>query len=261
MTESSKRSRIRYVLRGVMIWALAMVALGVALWVVLRTAATATPAAMAANGEAMMGAKRVVAVVAHPDDAEYWMSGTLKRLGDAGARVVLIVASDGEKGPNRVNSADLGATRRAEQKVAGSIMGYDDIVFLGQPDRSAADGEGVPGMIEDVLTRESPDLVITFDGWKPQLPYLHPDHEAIGRMTVRLLRNMDYRGALYLFHTRRPDTAVDISAVVKEKADAFRAHVSQHGGGTGEGPVRRMRATGAEYGLPPVEMFRGANKR
>lgn len=232
------------------------VVLGLVLWYVLRTVPTASPAAMAAAGEAMLGARRVVAVVAHPDDAEYWISGTLARLVGEGARVVLVVASDGEKGRNRVGSADLASTRRAEQRAAGSVIGYSDIVFLGQPDRAAADGPNVSELIAEVLTKEQPDLVITFDGWKPSLPYLHPDHEAIGRVTVRAVEQSGRSPDIYLFHTRRPNVAIDISSVAEQKAAAFSAHASQHGGNTGEGPVRRMREAGKQYGLPPVELFR-----
>jgi LmbE family N-acetylglucosaminyl deacetylase len=185
---------------------------------------------MLQNGQAMIGAWRVVAVIAHPDDAEYWISGTLKTLGDSGARVVLVVASDGERGRNLVNAPDLASARRAEQASAGSVMGYDEIVFLGQPDRAAADGPEVGRLIRDVLEKETPDLVITFDGAKPQLPYLHPDHEAIGRITVRTFEQLKLDSALYLFHTRRADTAMDITAVADEKVEAMRRHLSQNGG-------------------------------
>jgi len=226
------------------------------LWLTLRTVPTVTSKEMSASGDAMLRAHRVVAVVAHPDDAEYWISGTLARLGKAGARVVLVVVSDGEKGRNLVGSADLGATRRAEQRTAGGVLGYSEVVFLGQPDRSAADGPDVRAMILDVLRKELPDLVITFDGWKPEMPYLHPDHEAVGRLTVRAVEEASLGAGIYLFHTRRPNVAVDISSVVQAKADAFNAHVSQNGGNAGEGPVRRMREVGKRYGLPPVELFR-----
>jgi LmbE family N-acetylglucosaminyl deacetylase len=85
---------------------------------------------------------------------------------------------------------------------------------------------------------------------------LHPDHEAIGRLTVRIIEETNLTPEIYLFHTRRPNVAVDITTVAKEKAEAFSAHVSQNGGNTGEGPVRRMRDAGKRLGLPPVELFR-----
>jgi LmbE family N-acetylglucosaminyl deacetylase len=222
-------SRPLQVLRGVLIWLLLLTAVGTALMYELRTV-TKPEAEMKAAAAQLLGAKRVVAVIAHPDDAEYWISGTLAMLDDRGARVVLVVASDGEKGRDLTESNDIAATRRAEQVAAGAVLGYDEIVFLGQPDRAVADGPDVQRHVEEVLQKEGPDLVITFDGFKPQLPYLHPDHEALGRLTQRALTRIGYRGAICLFHTRRPDIAVDITPVAERKVEAMRKHVSQNGG-------------------------------
>src|SRR6266702_4597345 len=41
---------------------------------------------------------RVLIVTAHPDDTEFYLGGTLLRLAEAGARLHLVVATDGEKG-------------------------------------------------------------------------------------------------------------------------------------------------------------------
>ena len=222
-------NRARRVLRGVMLWLLFCAALAGLLWLELRTLAK-PEAEMLAQAPKLLNARKVVAVVAHPDDAEYWISGTLAMLDTLGARVVLVVASDGEKGRNLVNSPNLGSTRRMEQAAAGQVLGYDEIVFLGQPDRAAADGPEVQRMVLEVLNKERPDTVITFDGRKPQLPYLHPDHEAMGRLTMRAIRELDYEPEVFLFHTRRPDVSIDISPVADRKVEGMRKHVSQNGG-------------------------------
>lgn len=212
-----------------MLWLLFCAAIGLLLWLELRTLAK-PEAQMRAAAAQLLDAKKVVVVIAHPDDAEYWISGTLAMLDNLDARVVLVVASDGEKGRNLISAPDLAAARRAEQVAAGSVLGYDEIVFLGQPDRSAADNPDVPRMVREVFEKEQPDTVITFDGWKPQLPYLHPDHEAIGRLAVRVLSEMDFSPEVYLFHTRRPDISVDITTVAERKVEGMRKHVSQNGG-------------------------------
>src|SRR5207302_10889033 len=41
---------------------------------------------------------RVLIVSAHPDDTEFYLGGTLLRLAEAGARLHLVVATDGDKG-------------------------------------------------------------------------------------------------------------------------------------------------------------------
>jgi hypothetical protein len=41
---------------------------------------------------------RIAIVTAHPDDTEFYLAGLLLQLGAAGARLHLIVATDGDKG-------------------------------------------------------------------------------------------------------------------------------------------------------------------
>lgn len=244
-----------------LLWKLVKVAIFVALlaavlWLELRTIRGAGTREMLAAGEAMLEADRVVAVVGHPDDAEYWISGSLKRLADNGARVTLVVASDGEKGRNLVGSPNLGATRRAEQAAAGEVLGYSRIVFLGQPDRAAARGDEVGDLIAQEIDRENPDIVITFDGSKPQPPYFHHDHEGIGRITVSVLERRGYEGGIYLFHTRRPDVAVEIEDVMEAKMEAISKHVSQNGGALRTNWPRRIRQGSLDFSLPASELFR-----
>jgi LmbE family N-acetylglucosaminyl deacetylase len=43
-------------------------------------------------------AERVLLVIAHPDDAEFWAGGTIARWTDAGTEVTYCVLSDGEAG-------------------------------------------------------------------------------------------------------------------------------------------------------------------
>ena len=44
------------------------------------------------------GVDRVLVVVAHPDDAEFWAGGSIARWTDAGSEVTYCVLSDGEAG-------------------------------------------------------------------------------------------------------------------------------------------------------------------
>ena len=56
--------------------------------------------------------RTILAVFAHPDDESLACGGTLARLADSGARVVLLCASRGESGSVRdeslVRASDLG---------------------------------------------------------------------------------------------------------------------------------------------------------
>ena len=126
-------------------WLLLVVVLGSACTAVFTTQLTDAPAGALSGGQAVLSKKTVLAIVAHPDDLEWYIGGTLKRLSDNGANVQVIVGTDGEKGPNRSKSVDLAATRRAEQAAAGKINGYTQIHSLGLPDRGlAADPRFLP---------------------------------------------------------------------------------------------------------------------
>jgi LmbE family N-acetylglucosaminyl deacetylase len=241
-----------------LVFAALVLVVAIPTWLVFRTIPTAAPAEMLRSGETLIKARRVVGIVAHPDDAEYWIAGTLHRLHRTGARVVLVVASNGEKGPNRTDAADLAATRKEEQRAASAILGYDEVVFLGAPDRGVEDDSRVLPSLRKVLDKERPDLIITFDAALPELPYLHPDHEGIGRVALRALKNRQHLPMVYLFHSRRPDAAVDISVSLAAKTLAFKSHQTQNVG-RGSGPVGRNIARGKAYGLPPIETFRRIN--
>ena len=61
--------------------------------------------------------ERALAIVAHPDDAEFWAGGTIARWTDAGIEVTYCVLTDGDGGgfDPAIPRADIPAIRRAEQ--------------------------------------------------------------------------------------------------------------------------------------------------
>lgn len=171
----------------------------------------------------------VLAVGAHPDDLEFYAGGCLRLLSVSGARVVAVVATDGERGGSL---PDLPDVRRREQEAAAAILGLSEVVFLGLPDRRLRRvQEALEAALHAVWERVRPAVVFSFDPVAPQPPYVHPDHQALGRAVLRVAAARSAAGeppaTLYLFHTRRPNAAVDIESVFEAKLRAFRAHASQ----------------------------------
>ena len=80
------------------------------------------------------GAERILAVVAHPDDAELLCAGTLARAKAEGAVVAICALCRGDKGQPAKPVANLGAVRRKEMAQAAGLLGAR--VFWG----SFADG-------------------------------------------------------------------------------------------------------------------------
>jgi hypothetical protein len=57
----------------------------------------------------------VMVVTAHPDDSEFYVALTLRALADQGARITLVVATDGDKGYYPFGE-DVAANRRIRQR-------------------------------------------------------------------------------------------------------------------------------------------------
>src|SRR3954454_19816003 len=83
-------------------------------------------------------ASTLVAFHAHPDDESLLTGGTLARCAAQGHRVVLVVATSGERGLGH-ETADLGPRRRAELERAARLLGVSRTVLLGYGDSGFRD--------------------------------------------------------------------------------------------------------------------------
>ncbi len=68
---------------------------------------------------------RILAVVAHPDDAELLCAGTLARAIADGAAAAICVLCQGDKGQTTPPTADLAQVRRQEMAAAASVLGTE----------------------------------------------------------------------------------------------------------------------------------------
>ncbi len=253
LTKPGRRSRPARVRRGLGLL-LAFAATLVPLYLVFRVQLTVTPEAALKAGTELLAGKKILAIVGHPDDLEWYIGGTLRRLSTAGADVQVVVATSGERGPNRTGVADLPSTREREQLAAAEINGYTRVRFLGLPDRgSAKDPRFLPG-VQAVYNEVRPDVVLIFDPELPSLPYLHVDHQGAAHLTLAFWRTLSAgRPPVYLFQSRRPDVAVDISGVIDTKERALAQHVTQNGG---NGAGMRRLFGGSAVAVPYAEYFR-----
>jgi LmbE family N-acetylglucosaminyl deacetylase len=78
-------------------------------------------------------AERVLVVIAHPDDAEFWAGGTVARWTGAGSEVTYCVLSDGEAGgfDPAIPRSEIPQARRAEQAEGAALLGVHDVRFFG----------------------------------------------------------------------------------------------------------------------------------
>lgn len=127
---------------------------------------------------------------AHPDDESFFISGTIRKYADAGARLALISATSGEQGtagdPPLCNREDLARVREAELRAAAEILGIGELQLLRYPDRGLASAppDEIRSKLVAEIRRLRPRIVITFD---PNGVNGHPDHVACGRFTMDAL--------------------------------------------------------------------------
>jgi LmbE family N-acetylglucosaminyl deacetylase len=124
---------------------------------------------------------------AHPDDESFSGAGTAMKYGAAGARIVLVTATRGDRGrrgePALCGPEELPAIRERELRDAAAIIGIDAVHLLDYRDRELSDAplEEVRRTLVTILRREQPSVVLTFD---PSGFNAHPDHAAISRFTT-----------------------------------------------------------------------------
>ena len=142
--------------------------------------------ARSADETGRLAGRTVLAIFAHPDDESLACGGTLARLSDGGARVVLLCASRGECGstsdPTLVPDGDLGRVRVQELREAANVLGVAEVLLLDHPDGSLrwARIHYLHIQIVMAIKHYRPDAVITFD---EDGLYWHLDHIGVHERT------------------------------------------------------------------------------
>ncbi len=175
-------------------------------------------------------ARRILSVLAHPDDEAFGMGGTLALYAMQGAEVYLACATLGEAGEippdflqNELSSADL---RESELDCSANALalkqvfklGFRDSGMAGSPDNKHPDAlvarpvEEAVERIAEVMRQVRPHVVITFD---PVGGYYHPDHIRIHEATVlafervrQELATTDPRALSRLYYHTMPKSSV-----------------------------------------------------
>ena len=148
-----------------------------------------------------LAGRTILAVFAHPDDESLACGGTLARLSDAGASIVLLCASRGERGvisdPALVPDGDLGRARSRELEAAARVLGITEVLVFNHPDGNLRWAD-IPELLDEITTaidRHRPDAVITFDG---DGLYWHFDHIGVHERTSTAVSSLGARApALY----------------------------------------------------------------
>ncbi|CAN5833659.1 bacillithiol biosynthesis deacetylase BshB1 [soil metagenome] len=205
----------------------------------------------------------LLAVMAHPDDAELLCAGALLRSADRNGRTAVLDLSGGERG-----SWGTPTGRAGEAEAASRILGLAERRSAGLPDGELQNTPEARRAVAEHIRELRPRTVIVH--WPDAR---HPDHRAASELArdacfLAGVRNADIDGEpfrphkllyslTYAEHAPRPAFVLDISDVMDRKLAAIFAYATQFEGRTamgdvfagGDRPLReQIEALHAQYG-------------
>ena len=132
--------------------------------------------------------RRVLCVVAHPDDAEYGTSAAVAEWTARGVEVAYLLLTSGEAGMQRP-PAEVGPVRAAEQRAACDVVGVADLTVLSHPDGMLTYSLDLRRDIARAIRQFRPDVVVT-GSWEvePGWGLNQADHRAAGLATLDAVR-------------------------------------------------------------------------
>lgn len=218
--------------------------------------------------------ERILAVVAHPDDAEFFCAGTLARARADGAAIGICVLCQGDKGQPSTPVPNLGAVRRREMAAAAKLLGA--ALFRGNiPDGQVTDDPASRKALVEIYRRFVPTLVLAH---APQ--DYHADHRAAGALAEAASwfaasaghktrsAPLPTQPALWWMDTMNmagfePGLFIDVTPFLDIKRQMLACHQSQLLRATAgdfspleEAMLRQCRARGAQAGVDAAEAFR-----
>jgi LmbE family N-acetylglucosaminyl deacetylase len=196
--------------------------------------------------------KKVLVVLAHPDDPEFFCGGTVACWAAAGRSIAYCLLTRGDKGADddAVPAEEIAVMREAEQRAAARVLGVKEVTFLDHPDGYLEPNLELRRDIVRVIRRVRPDIVITCDptNFFPSNRHInHADHRAAGEATLDAVypaarsalyfpELLDVEGLqphkvhdVYVAGAQHPNIKIDITENLDQKLHALREHRSQIG--------------------------------
>lgn len=131
--------------------------------------------------------KRLLLILAHPDDESLGFGGTIAKYANEGIQVFLITATRGQRGrvgtqQEKPPPEQVGKIREQELRAAAKILGIKETLFLDymDGDLDKTNPDEIINALAIQIRRIRPQVVLTFG---PDGVYGHPDHIAISQFT------------------------------------------------------------------------------
>lgn len=196
--------------------------------------------------------QKILIILAHPDDPEFFCGATTARWVRAGHHVSYCVLTCGDKGTKdlTIGQDELCSIRQMEQLSAAKVLGVEEVKFLNYPDGYLTPDINLRRDITRVIRTARPDVLVTCD---PQTLFTgngglnHPDHRAAGQATLDAVfpAARDHLNFIELWKdeklephivrevwvcgTLQPDITLDVTETWEIKIRALFEHKSQIG--------------------------------
>ena len=206
---------------------------------------------MAENIENWEGTKKILVILAHPDDPEFFCGATIRRWTQLGHQVSYCLLTRGDKGSNdrSMRSFDLAKLREGEQKAAARELGVEEVRFLDYEDGCLVPTLETRKRITRIVREARPDIILSCDPtnfFPNEASINHPDHRAAGHIVLEavfpaagnpmyfpelLLEGLEPHSVkeIWLSATGQPNVVIDVTATWEDKIRALKHHASQIG--------------------------------
>jgi LmbE family N-acetylglucosaminyl deacetylase len=192
--------------------------------------------------------KRVLVVMAHPDDCDFGAGGTIAQWTSQGIEVSYCIITNGDQGGEEsgIPVEEMAKVRQQEQRDAGKALGVTQITYLNYRDGWLMPSIELRKEIVKAIRIAKPDRMVVQSperNWE-RIYSSHPDHLAAGETAIQAVypdsRNPfafpELKAAglepwrvreVWITGSPTPNHFVDITETFSKKMAALHAHVSQ----------------------------------
>lgn len=214
-------------------------------------------------------------IVAHPDDAEFMVAGTVAAWARAGCQVTYVVCTDGNAGSHEpgMTREKLAEIRRAEQRAACETLGVREVMFLGYDDGQLQPTLELRRDLVRAIRQARPEVVLTGDPtwFFASDDYInHPDHRAAALAAIDAVAPASemhllwpevgrphHVAQVYVRGSSEPNVWVDVTETIEVKIAALKQHASQLGDWDPTEMIKQWSSEeGKEKGLAYAESYR-----
>ena len=196
--------------------------------------------------------QRILVILAHPDDPEFFCGATLARWAKAGHEISYFLLTCGDKGRNDNNrhipGDELCALRHDEERAAANVLGVREVNFLDKEDGYLVADLALRREVVRIIRQAKPDVLVACDPQNLFATYglNHPDHRAAGQVVLdavfpaagnelffpELLKEgwqPHTPKEVWVTLTSQPTVTLDVTDTWELKIEALKHHVSQIG--------------------------------